>query len=184
MADRIVITGAPGSGKTEFLHRLATLERARGFLFFEELARQILSEDPSFRQRRREFHLRIYSEQIAREAAAGEHSFVSDRGTVDAFAFHPETLQQAGSTLAREYARYSGVIQLGSAASLGERYYQRDSIRSESATDALEIERALRDAWSGHPAYHFVAANCEYDLKFASFVEAMYDCLENRVEIR
>ena len=182
MADRIVITGAPGSGKTEFLHRLRNLEPTRGFMFFEELARQILSEDPSLRQHRNEFHMRIYREQVTREREAGERSFVTDRGTVDAFAFHPETLDHVGSTIAREYTRYSAVIQLGSAAILGEPYYKRDAIRTESVDDALTIEQALRDVWSGHPAYRFVEANCSYDTKFSRFVKTLCQCLEQKTD--
>ncbi len=167
MTSRIVITGAPGSGKTEFLNRLRTYPELNGFAFFDELARQLLAENPSLRTRRREFHQEIYRRQIAREEAVRGKSFVTDRGTVDAFAFHPETVQDVNTTIAAEYQRYDLVIQLGSAAALGAPYYVQDDIRTESIEDALIIEAALRSVWSSHRNYIFIDAKEDYEAKFA-----------------
>jgi len=166
---RIVVTGAPASAKTEFVERLKGESPLDGFLFFEELARIILSENPEIRRNKAALHREIYTRQVAREDAAGEKSFVTDRGTVDAFAFHPESMGQVGTTLEKEYRRYTSVIQLGSAASLGEVYYIRDDIRNESAAEALEIEAAIRRVWGSHPNYAFVAAQPDLAEKYALF---------------
>jgi len=176
---RIVITGGPGSGKTEFFERLKTEKELDGFLFFEELARRILSENPAIRHHTAALHREIYQQQVSREEAAGSRSFITDRGTVDAFAFHPETMRDVGThpetmrdvgtTLEREYSRYTAVIQLGSAAALGEQYYQRDKVRRESVVEAMEIENAVRNVWSRHPGYAFLPAHEDFEEKYNQF---------------
>ena len=166
---RIVITGGPGSGKTEFFERLKTEKELDGFLFFEELARRILSENPAIRNHTAALHREIYQQQVSREEAAGSRSFITDRGTVDAFAFHPETMHGIGTTLEREYNRYTAVIQLGSAAALGEQYYRRDEVRRESVAEAMEIENAVRNVWSRHPGYAFLPAHEDFEEKYDQF---------------
>ena len=172
---RIVITGAPGSGKTEFIQRLKSEKALAGFIFFEEVARAILSTSPHLRNDWAGLHREIYRRHIEREEAAGEKPFVTDRGTVDAFAFHPETMVDVDTSLEREYRRYTAVIQLGSAATLGEPYYRQDEIRRETPTEALEIERAIRSVWGRHPGYSFVAAVIDLNEKYRLFRRRIVD---------
>ena len=101
MSTRIVITGAPGSGKTKFIDRLRDDAAFGDFVFFEDLARHLLTQKPEFRTRWAEFHREIYRSQIGREESVAGRPFITDRGTVDAFAFHPETLTEVGTTLER-----------------------------------------------------------------------------------
>lgn len=175
MIPRIVITGGPGSGKTVCLQKLKHNPALNHFLFFEELARRLLQEKPQFREQRREFHREIYRLQTAREAAAGERPFISDRGTIDAFAFHPETIQEVGTTIEREYQRYTAVIHLGSAARLGAAYYLEDEVRNESVDDALVIERAIEQVWKKHPGYIFLDAEEDFAAKCRRCEEAALD---------
>ncbi len=156
-----------------FFERLRSDAAWSGFLFFEELARAILEEKPEYRKNWGAFHREIYRRQAIQEAAAAGSPFVTDRGTVDAFAFHPETLEQVSTTLEKEYRRYTAVIQLGSAASLGEQYYVTDEVRTESIEDALVIEKALSSAWSGHPGYCFVEVDVDFEQKFESFLNTV-----------
>jgi predicted ATPase len=166
---RIVITGAPASGKTVFFERLRTLPALRDFIFFDELARRILIEDPSFRGRWAAFHREIYRRQVARESEAGERPFITDRGTVDAFAFHSETAADVGTTIEAEYRRYTAVVQLGSSACLGKEYYAIDPVRQETPAETLEIERRIRLVWQGHPRFHFIAAGTSLETKYSTF---------------
>ena len=166
---RIVVTGAPGSAKTDFVERLKEESPLAEFLFLEELARVILSETPQIRWDKTAMHREIYTRQVAREVSAGKRSFVTDRGTVDAFAFHPESMYEVDTTLEKEYRRYTLVIQLGSAAALGEVYYKRDEVRRETVPEALDIEAAIRRVWGGHPNYAFVAAHPDLAEKYARF---------------
>ena len=167
---RIVITGAPASGKTTFFERLKKQPAFAGYLFFEEIARQLLREDPTYRQRHQEFHQEIYRRQAAREKAAGDRPFVSDRGTADAFAFHPEAATQVGTTIEKEYARYTAVIQLGTAAALGPQHYSRDDVRRESAEEAMAIERAIASVWHKHYGYHLIPAQPDFEAKYRDFL--------------
>jgi predicted ATPase len=171
MIPRIVITGAPSSGKTEFFERLKSHPALAGFLFFDELARQLLTEKPHYRDNWSTFHIELYHRQAAREKQAHDRPFITDRGTADAFAFHPEAMSEVGTTLEREHQRYSAVVQLGTSAALGERFYRRDSIRNEPAAKTLEIEEEIKKVWCRQPGYHFVDAEIDFEKKFRTFLK-------------
>ena len=66
---------------------------------------------------------------------------------------------------------------LGSAAALGEEYYQQDSVRNESVEMALSIERALRRVWGGHPVYVFVPAHADFERKYQTCVDQLMGLL-------
>ena len=173
MTFRIVITGAPASGKSEFIERLKNEPEFVQFEFLGEMARQLLEENPGYRNDWAEFHHEIYRRQTAREKALDGKSFVTDRGTLDAFAFHPETAGDVNTTIENEYTRYDAVIHLGSSASLGEEYYQRDNIRNESIDEAMAIERAITGVWSGHSGYRFILADNDMEEKYHKFFAAI-----------
>jgi len=178
MPARIVITGAPGSGKSEFLNRLRLLPRYKEYAFLDELARQLLTQNPGLREDPLAFHKEIYAQQTAREAALDNGPFISDRGTIDAFAFHPETIGAVGTTIEREYNRYSAVIQLGSSAALGLDLYVLDDVRRETIDDALAIEQALRSVWQRHPEYHFISAEPKMETKYTRFKDIVDECVD------
>jgi len=175
VTSRIVITGGPASGKTASLIRLKGEPRLGHHLFFEELARKLLTENPEYNKERTAFHRDIYLKQVARENAAGDRSFVSDRGTIDAFAFHPDTMRRVNSSLEKEYKRYTAVFLLGSAASLPGEEYQRDEIRRESPEEAMKIESRLIKVWQNHPRYHFIGATTEFDEKYDILLRAIIE---------
>lgn len=177
MVQRIVITGAPGSGKTLFLKRLMTDEKFAHFIFFEELARKLLDENPDYRQNWDKFHREIYKFQTKREDDLRGKPFISDRGTVDAFAFHPETIKNVGTTLEKEYSRYDVVVQLASAANLGIDYYQQDEIRREPIKEALIIEEKITNIWKNHPNYIFIKANPELEEKYQIFYNSVLELI-------
>lgn len=167
---RLVLTGAPGSGKTSVLNLLAANPAFSWLTFLPELARHLLNLDPTYRNRWDEFHLELYKQQVEREHHLQARPFVTDRGTVDAFGFHPESLHKVGSTLEREYARYTQVLMFETSAHLGASYYQMDTVRQESIEDALAIERALIRAWGGHPNYMLIPATPDFEQKCRSVV--------------
>lgn len=170
MIHKIVITGAPASGKTIFIERLKKDIRFSDFIFFSELARKLLAENPLYRSNWNQFHIDIYNKQIDRENKYFNHSFISDRGTVDAFAFHPETMSDVGTDLETEYKRYNAVLHLESSAILGLEHYETDEIRNESIEDAIEIERMIRKVWSNHLGYIFINAQRSIEKKYDNFL--------------
>ncbi len=172
-APRIVITGAPASAKTEFIERLRDLPEFSDFVFLEELARKLLSEKSDYRHDPVEFHCHIYYFQVEREEQLHGRPFITDRGTVDGFAFHPGSLKTLGTTLEKEYQRYTAVIQLGSAAKLGRKFYQRDEIRKESLDEALQIEKAITKVWQGHKTYKYIEPSPNIERKFDKFVQLL-----------
>ena len=116
---QIVITGAPASAKTEFIERLRSMPEFGQFTFFKELARKLLGENSSGRDSPEEFHRRIYDTQTKRESELGERPFITARGTLDAFAFHPESINLIVTTFECEYRRYLAAIHPGTAATIG-----------------------------------------------------------------
>jgi len=165
MAIKIVLTGAPASGKTDIFQRLEVSADYATFVFLEEQARRLLTNNPEYRNDWPAFHREIYRRQVLQEQDLTGRSFVTDRGTVDAFAFHPETVADVGTSIPAEYARYTDVIQLGTSAALGEAFFPRDAIRTESMEDALAIEAAITDVWKRHPGYRFFPAEVDYEVK-------------------
>ncbi len=179
MPHKIVITGAPASGKSKFIQRLKTNSYFADFVFFDELARRLLEEDPTYRDRSHQWHQDIYHRQVTREDAVAGKPFMTDRGTADAFAFHPETAAACGTTIENEYKRYSAVILLKSSAALGEEYYHQDEIRTESATEVLAIEKATIEVWKGHEHFHLIEAEIDPELKYSRLVETLLHLLRN-----
>jgi len=170
---RIVITGAPASAKTEFIERLKNLPEFSHFAFLEELARKLLSQKSDYRHDPVIFHCHIYDFQVEREEQLNGRPFITDRGTVDGFAFHPGSIKTLGTTLEKEYQRYTAVIQLGSAAKLGRKFYQTDDVRKETLDEALHIENAMTKAWQGHNAYKYVEPSANIEKKFDKFVQLL-----------
>ena len=170
MSVRIVITGGPASGKTEFFERLKSLPELAGFVFLEEQARHFLASQPHLSTDKLELHRRIYRAQTENEDKLGDRDFITDRGTADALAYQPEVMPLVGTTLEAEYRRYDSVIQLGSSAALGEGYFTGDEVRKESPDRALKIENALKKVWQDHPGYYFVKAEKDTERKFDKFV--------------
>ncbi|HOP06253.1 MAG TPA: AAA family ATPase [candidate division Zixibacteria bacterium] len=166
----IVITGAPASGKSLFLKRLMLEPCCEDFVFIGEIARRLLEDNPSYRQNWGEFHNEVYRLQVEAEKAAEGNIFVSDRGTVDAFSFHPETAAQMGTSIETEYERYFAVIQLGSSAVLGQPYYRTDEIRTETEAEALAFELATTRVWKAHPRYYYVPAEIDIEKKYRTFL--------------
>jgi len=103
---------------------------------------------------------------------------MTDRGTADAFAFHPETMSLVNTTIEEEYRRYNSVVQLGSAAALGEKYYTGDKIRLEPIQEALAIEEAIKNVWQNHPDYHFIHADRDFEVKFGKLTEVLDTCIK------
>lgn len=82
---RIVVTGAPNSGKSTTINKL----RERGFHVLEEQAREIISEGVLSPVKDLDvFNQEVYIRQTAEEAACVSDIAFMDRGRYDAFAYY------------------------------------------------------------------------------------------------
>ena len=180
MITRIVITGGPASGKTDFFERLKKLPNLDNFSFLDEQARLILKSRPYLRENPTELHHQIYLAQVEREKELTGRSFIADRGTVDTRAYVPNIFKLVGTSLNEEYRRYDAVIQLQTSAILGNDFFIPDGIRRESSAEALELEKKLIKYWGNHPAYYYIKAENNFNLKFDIFLKLFYDIVEDR----
>lgn len=167
----IVLTGAPGSGKT-----VITADLARRFadrlVVVPEAATQVYAArntrwDRLTVDEQRDAQRAIYRLQLEQESAARSRNpsklIVLDRGTVDGATYWPDGVEaywrDVGTTLELELARYDRVILLESAASIG--LYDGDAsnaVRFEDPAAAIESGRRLERWWGRHPDFHRVPA--------------------------
>jgi len=175
----IVITGAPASGKTTCLRILKADPRFSNFVFLEELARQLLEENPEYRYHTDDFHREIYRLQIQREDEIKNKPFITDRGTLDGFTFCPDLIGAVGTSIRAEYLRYTAVIQLGSAASLGDEYYKNDNVRTESLERVKELEFTTMRIWENHSNFWLIHAEKDFEKKLKN-LNSLLDYLLSR----
>ncbi len=175
---KIVITGAPGSGKTVITQQIAR-ERPDRFVAVPEAATQVYTMlqtrwDKLDLEGRHDAQRRMYRLQLEQEARlAREHPqkiLLLDRGTIDGAAYWPEGSEHfwrdVGSTHEKELSRYDAVILLETCAVLG--LYDGDAsnfCRFEDPQAAIQSSQTLRSLWGGHPHLHEVGAFPKLDEK-------------------
>ena len=180
-ARTIVLTGAPGSGKSTICAALADRHPGR-FVVVPEAATQYYRAlgkrwDELDLARRRDAQRGIYRLQLEQEARfAAEHpdrTLLLDRGTLDGAAYWPdgptEYWRDLGTSEAEQLARYATVIVLETAAVIG--LYDgpaSNNIRFERAHEAIENAKILAALWSAHPRTHLIRATPELGMKIAA----------------
>ena len=168
---RVVLTGAPGSGKTTIVRELA---RRLGdcVVIVPEAATQYytglgLRWDQLTIEQRRDAQRAIYRLQVNQEKHIDEshpdRMILLDRGTIDGSAYWPDGPDaywlDLGTTPAEQLRRYDRVIVLETVAHIG--LYDGDEsnhIRFEDASGAVEAGKTLERLWTGHPDVHIVEA--------------------------
>lgn len=189
---KIVITGAPGSGKTVITHRLADTEPTR-FVAVPEAATQVYDMlqtrwDKLDLAGRHDAQRRMYALQLEQESrladAHPDRVLLLDRGTIDGAAYWPEGAESfwrdRSTTHTDELNRYDAVILLETAAAIG--LYDGDEsnfCRFEDPAAAIASGELLKQLWSGHPRLHFVAAYEKIDEKLAT-VRSVIDLVASR----
>ncbi len=182
---RIVITGAPGSGKT-VISKALIQRHADRYALVPEAATQIYTLlntrwdklDLEGRRNAQRQMYRLQLDQEARFAAAHpDKTLLLDRGTIDGAAYWPDGpddfWRDVGSAHERELARYDAVILLDTAAALG--LYDGDTsnfCRFEDAEAAIAAGNLLRQLYADHPRMTEVPAMINLEDKIAA-VEAI-----------
>src|SRR4051812_7252637 len=187
---KVVITGAPGSGKTVITARLAA-EHPDRFALVPEAATQVYTLlntrwDQLDLAGRHDAQRQMNRLQLDQEARAQrehpEKMLLLDRGTVDGAAYWPEGAEHfwrdVGTTHARELSRYDAVIILETSAALG--LYDGDAsnaVRFEDAAAAIAAGEVLGKLWGDHP--HVVHVPAQFDLahKIAAVQQSLDELL-------
>lgn len=200
---RIVLTGAPGAGKTVIAEVLADAPRFQrwrrhvgGVVLVPEAATQVYAAhstrwDRLEPDRRRSLQREIYHLQRAQEdrlaALAYERRdrlLLLDRGTIDGSAYWPDGpsdyWRDLGVSGVDEPLRYDAVLLLESAASLGNHYYDgaaSNAVRFEDAAGAIRSGRLLEELWCVHPRVVRIAATSDLEKKIRAVANAIESLL-------
>ncbi len=165
----IVLTGGPGAGKTAvlelarkyFCKHVHVLPESASLLFGGGFPRSPTDVGRMASQRA------IFYVQRELERAIDDEPepaiTLCDRGTLDGIAYWPHDkdsfLQAVGTTQAEQLARYDVVIHLRTPM-VG--FDHSNPLRIESAAQAIELDRRIEEAWSGHPRRIFVEASTDF----------------------
>lgn len=163
---RIVLTGGPGGGKTtaadmfrrELGERVVIVPESATILFAGGFPRVPAIEA------RRAAQMAIYHVQRNIEDVQStlfpERVLLCDRGTIDGAAYWPngdgDFFQAMGTTFEAELARYDAVVFFETAAVAGSSIEGGNPVRCETLSEAVALDRALRDLWSRHPRFMLV----------------------------
>lgn len=178
---KVVLTGAPGSGKSTIAREL-TRRYPEAFVVVPEAATQYYTAlgfrwDQLTIEQQREAQRGIYHLQCEQEQRLAslhpEKTLIMDRGTIDGAAYWPDGpaayWQDLRTTEHHELSRYAMVIVLESSAAIG--LYDGDKsnqVRFEDAQAALENAKLLTRLWAAHPNTHLVAAYHDLEQKVAA----------------
>lgn len=177
---RVVLTGGPGAGKTAvlelirryFCRHVRVLPEAASILFGGGFPRGEAAASRKAAQRAI-FHVQRQLEALVGPDGAPAIT-LCDRGTLDGVAYWPgppeELLAEVGTTCATEFDRYSAVIHLRTPSeALG--YNHQNTLRTEGAGAAAEIDRKIERAWQGHPRRFFVESRQDFLEKAAETLQ-------------
>ena len=164
----IVLTGGPGGGKSSLIEDLRGDPQWAGrFVALPEAAQyaRFINLSPSEKLfQRAVVHLQIGLEEALKRTLgpADPRPVICHRGSLDPLAFwlqrgwgQDEFFAFTGLSRTEHYRRYAGVIHLVTAAEGVPRAYTRwpHAHRPEEPEEAVQLDRWLEEAWSGHPHY-------------------------------
>lgn len=182
---RIVLTGAPCSGKSTAI-RLLRNDADLNVHVMPETATIVMGElaiTPSAGTK--SFQTTLRKAQLAFEAGAvrqaerdGRKGVILDRGTLDSAAFVGGTKAYEDLLNTQkdiEFARYDKVIMLGlPSRAIYDANRANNSVRIESYEQAEVIERALLHIWKDHPDFLYVTDyRLGWEAKYASIRETI-----------
>ena len=190
---KIVLTGAPGSGKSTIARELDRRHPGR-FIVVPEAATQYYTAlgrrwNQLDIEQQREAQRGIYRLQIAQEerlaALHPDRVMLLDRGTIDGSAYWPDGpaayWTDLGTTEDAEFARYSQVIVLETAAVIGVYDgHASNDVRFEGAAEAIENARKLAALWAGHANVTLVRAEPELERKIDAVSRLVLPSLAER----
>lgn len=178
---RVILTGGPGAGKTavldlvrhSFCEHVVVLPESAGIVYGGGFPRD---ERAAVRRagQRAIFYLQRELEAIG---DLGDPAIVlCDRGTVDGAAYWPgpgELWEAVGTTLAEQRRRYDTVIQLRP--SIRGAGPMTNPLRTETPSEARDIDDRIADLWTGHPRIFTIDATPQFLLKASRALAILRD---------
>ena len=163
---RLVLTGGPGGGKTtaadlfrrELGERVVVVPESATILFAGGFPRSPDAE-PRRAVQRAVFHVQRNVEDV-QSALFRDRILLCDRGTIDGAAYWPKSeidfFTAMGTTFEAELERYDAVVFFETAAVAGSSIEGGNPVRRETLSEAVALDRRLRELWSRHPRFHLV----------------------------
>lgn len=185
---KIAITGGPSGGKTtlietlqkDFGHQIVSVPEAATILYKGGFPRR--------KDSRRQLHAQkaIYFTQYELESIFEEENpqklIICDRGSMDGLAYWPgvpeEFFRAIQSNAEKEYRRYDFVLHLDTAPQ--EFYDTENPIRTESFSEAVEVNTRIHQAWSGHPQRIIIKHQSDFVGKLNLCVQIVKSLLANK----
>lgn len=181
---RIVLTGGPGGGKTtaadlmrrEVGERIVIVPEAATMLFSGGFPRE---NDASAKRSVQSaiYHVQRNLEDV-HSASYPDRILLCDRGTLDSSVYWPSAkygdfFQALGTTMENELARYDAVIFFETAAVGNLSIEGGNPTRTESVTEAIEIDRRLQEVWGRHPNFNFIQHESSFLRKLQVAIEKL-----------
>lgn len=156
---KIAVTGGPSGGKTtliealkkEFAGKVKVVSEAASILYKGGFPR-LKNYDGFFHAQKAIYAVQKELEDL-RCKTAPDALIVCDRGSLDALAYWPDTIEHFFEVMhtspEREISRYHWVIHLDTAAEPD--YDHNNQVRTESFQEALDLNDRIKKAWEIHP---------------------------------
>lgn len=186
---RIAITGGPGAGKTTLWRALMAAHPDRvlavpevATLMFQHVFPSVQSERERSAVQRAIFSVQHNLERFYEARVQPGQVLLCDRGTPDGGGYWPdghEAFFEAMSTRWHdELARYEAVLFLETAAARGLSIAEGNAIRGEDLVAACAIDRRLRDVWSVHRKFAFIACEPDFSAKIGNAFRALFAAID------
>ena len=194
---KIVITGGPCAGKTTAMSWIQNYFSSHGFtvLFVPETATELITggicpwtTGTNLDYQKCQLQLQNTKEEIFMRAAATMDAekvlIVCDRGFMDNKAYMTdEEFEKAGAFINRNPIdlrdSYDAVFHLVSAADGAAEFYttENNAARYETVEEAIQIDRKLIAAWTGHPHFVVIDNMTDFEQKMKNLIKAISDFL-------
>ncbi|MBR6944733.1 MAG: AAA family ATPase [Prevotella sp.] len=184
---KIVLTGGPCAGKTTALVRIIEHFTGLGYQVFTlpETPTMFTQAGINFLTKNRQLHyeaekalLRIQlqlEDRFAEMATKCDKPvlIVCDRGTMDISCYLSEEAWEAimietgVNTIGLRDSRYDAVLHLVTAANVAEQFYtvSNNSARTETVQQARWLDKAVIEAWTGHPHLRIINNTVDFEEK-------------------
>jgi len=181
---KIVLTGGPCAGKSTALSRIEQLFTDIGYkvIFVSETATDIILGGIAFGSiPKLDFQTQLLSLQLFREKMFVNCAqqlpdekilIVCDRGALDGKAYmtadeFAEVMNRLDTNEIELWDNYDAVFHLVSSADGAVEYYslEQNAARTESAEQATILDRALIEAWTGHPHFRVIDNSTGFEEK-------------------